>query len=159
MKVNRFMSAKEYEALMAGQPLHNETNHGAKGVKSTSIGFCFFTENPDKAIHWLSGLVTTDWLVEMEIPDEMLNESKGRYCDVDRDTGFGMPPMMWRKEYCLTDYQLSQVKILDTSDRYALYGRLPEGISMNEVFARLGAIGRMVNERRKKGKGGGVYFV
>ena len=56
MVVHRFMSDAEYEVLTAGGRLMNGTDHGASGNKSTSIGFCFFSEDPEVAVHWLSGI-------------------------------------------------------------------------------------------------------
>ena len=64
MKVHRFMSDAEYEVLLAGGKLMNGTVHGDRN-KSTSVGFCFFTEDPDKAIHWLSGCCYPDWCVTL----------------------------------------------------------------------------------------------
>ena len=49
------MSDAEFEVLTAGGRLMNATDHAKeRGQLTDSIGFCFFTEDPDKAIHWLS---------------------------------------------------------------------------------------------------------
>ena len=70
MIVHRFMSDLEYQRLMAGETLTNTTVHAAEGRKSRSVGFCFFTESPEEAIHWLSFNVSTDWCVTFDIPDK-----------------------------------------------------------------------------------------
>lgn len=44
MILHRFMSKREYDALMAGKQLVNTIDHGAQGERSSSIGFCFFPE-------------------------------------------------------------------------------------------------------------------
>lgn len=85
MTLHRFMSKREYDALMTGEVLRNETDHGAMGQKTDSVGFCFFPEPPDEAIHWLSFIVDADLCVTMEIPDAMVRKSQGRYRDVEKD--------------------------------------------------------------------------
>ena len=81
MIVHRFMSDAEYEVLKAGKRLINCTVHSDKNRKTTSVGFCFFTEDPAEAIHWLSGCCDPDWCVTMEFPDDYLSESKATYRD------------------------------------------------------------------------------
>lgn len=55
------MSEAEYNKLMNGETLTNFKNHHeTDGKKSTSVGFCFFAEQPNEAIHWLRGIVDTD---------------------------------------------------------------------------------------------------
>lgn len=135
MIVHRFMSEAEYECLIAGGKLMNATDHHReRGKKSNSRGFCFFPEDPEDAIHWLFGIVRTDWCVTLDIPDNLLRESRGIYRDVDNapydpneDTWiemFLMPiPKIERKEYCLTEYSLQTVHILAATDKYARYGQ------------------------------------
>lgn len=150
MIVHRFMSKREYDALMAGNVLHNETDHKALGQKSDSVGFCFFPESPDEAIHWLSFIVDADVCVTMDIPDPMLQESKGRYRDVEKDKGsnlFDVPPTLWRTEYCLTEYSLQTVHVLYVTDQYKMYGRIPENASFFERIERLRQVGAMENKR------------
>ena len=88
MIVHRFMSDTEYECLMAGASLMNGTIHGNHGQATTSVGFCFFTEDPDKAIHWLSGCCDPEWCVTMEFSDGYLKESEATYRDPDNDDLF-----------------------------------------------------------------------
>ena len=129
MTVHRFMSQQEFDKLMAGEVLENDTVHSELGRHSTSIGFCFFTEDPDKAIHWLSHIVCQYVCVTFQIPDHLLTESKGEYRDVDNDDIEGMslydmfftpPPTIWRKEYCLQRYSRKDVRIVDVTNKYAL---------------------------------------
>lgn len=131
MILHRFMSEAEFERLLAGERLTNTTDfHGEQGRHTTSVGFCFFPEDPDEAIHWLRGIVTTDRCVTLDIPDELLTESTGEYRDPDKDEytldmGFfaamTMPcPTMEKKEYRLKEYSLDVVKVLDATDKYAI---------------------------------------
>lgn len=129
------MSEAEYECLIAGGKLMNATDHHReRGEKSTSRGFCFFPEDPEDAIHWLFGIVSTDWCVTLDIPDNLLRESNATYRDPDKDPYdpkkhtwidvLFMPiPEIERKEYCLTEYSLQVVRILNATDKYARYGQ------------------------------------
>lgn len=124
------MSDAEYECLIAGAKLINATDHhAARGQKTNSVGFCFFVEDPDEAIHWLSGCTYPDWCVTMEIPDELLTESYGIYRDPVRDNLHAPAPKegrpaMTKREYCMTSYSLNEVKILEATDRFAKYAQL-----------------------------------
>ncbi len=129
MTVHRFMSQQEFDKLIAGEVLENDTVHSELGRHSTSIGFCFFTEDPDEAIHWLSHIVCQDLCVTFSIPDYLLTESKGEYRDVENDDIEGMslydmfftpPPSIWRKEYCMQRYSRKDVRIVDVTNKYAL---------------------------------------
>lgn len=130
MIVHRFMSDSEYECLIAGAKLMNATDHhAARGQKTNSVGFCFFVEDPDEAIHWLSGCTFPDWCVTMEIPDEMLRESYGIYRDPERDDLHAPAPKegrptMKKREYCLTSYSLNDVKVINATERFARYAML-----------------------------------
>lgn len=129
MILHRFMSKQEYNALIAGDDLHSCKIHKLTGQHTDSVGFCFFPEEPDEAIHWLSWIVNADVCVTMDIPDDLLTKSRGRYRDVEKDKGLGLfdpIPMIWRTEYCLTDYSLRTVRVLDATFKYQMYGRLPE---------------------------------
>lgn len=127
MILHRFMSEREYEALMAGEVLTNTTDHGARGQKTDSVGFCFFAEQPDEAIHWLSGCTYPDRCVTMEISDGLLTESYGTYRDPKRDDLFATPigaprPTMRKREYCLQRYQRGHgVQVISSTDRYHEY--------------------------------------
>ena len=140
MIVHRFMSMREYDALMRGETLRNNTRHADGGKKSTSVGFCFFQEDPDEAIHWLSFLVDADICVTMQIPDDLLTVTQGRYRDIEKDEGadlFDDVPTIWRTEYCLSEYSLRTVKVLATTTRFEPYGRIPDGASLIRRLERL----------------------
>lgn len=125
MRVHRFMSEAEYDCLISGAKLMNSTDHGRQGHKTDSVGFCFFTEDPDEAIHWLSGCTYPDCCVTMDFPDELLRESYGIYRDPKRDNLLkpapsGGRPTMRKREYCTTCYSLSQgVKVISMTRKYA----------------------------------------
>ena len=124
------MSDAEYELLISGAKLMNINRHRDSGRRTNSVGFCFFTEDPDEAIHWLRGIVRLDWCVTLDFPDKMLKKSYGVYRDPDKDPykeGMGffeaifMPcPSMRKTEYCTTNYSLSDgVRILSATQKYA----------------------------------------
>ena len=131
MILHRFMSEAEYEVLIAGGKLMNATDHHKEhGRKTTSVGFCFFPEDPDKAIHWLSGVVNTEMCVTLDIDDSLLTESTGIYRADEKDDIEGMSllelmftpaPQIERKEYCLTEYSLNVAKVLDATTKYQNY--------------------------------------
>lgn len=122
------MSTKEYLALLEGKELINQVNHHKKFKKRTSsIGFCFFTEPPDEAVHWLSGIVDLDYCVTMDVPDGFLLKSWGMYLDdehVDLSKPMNYEDLMKsakflkRDEYCRCRYSLKDVKILAVTDKY-----------------------------------------
>lgn len=128
MIVHRFMSEQEAINLLEGKLLVNTTNHRKKYKRRTSsIGFCFFAENPDEAVHWLSGVVDLDYCVTMEVADGFLLKSFGLYLDEEKtDTS---KPMNYqdfireakfkkREEYCRCRYSLKDVKILDITQKF-----------------------------------------
>ena len=121
MKVHRFMSDAEYEVLMAGGKLMNGTVHSDKN-KSTSVGFCFFTEDPDEAIHWLSGCCYPGWCVTLEFPAGYLNESVATYRDSEKDDLYSPKHKhIERKEYCTTQYDNRTAKVLCATQKYKDY--------------------------------------
>ena len=120
MVVHRFMSDAEYEVLIAGGRLMNGTVHGENGSKSTSIGFCFFSEDPEVAVHWLSGICNTTWLVTLDFPPGYLKESVGTYRDAARDDLHSDERVtVERKEWCCTMYDNRVARVLDASREYA----------------------------------------
>lgn len=129
MKVHRFMSEAEYDCLISGAKLMNATDHSRGGRRTDSVGFCFFIEDPDEAIHWLSGCTYPDWCVTMEIPDNLLRESYGIYRDpIHDDLHAPAPesgrPVIRRREYCLTSYSLREVSIIEATTRFSRYAEL-----------------------------------
>lgn len=130
MIVHRFMSEAEYECLISGAKLMNITDHSESGHLTDSVGFCFFTEDPDEAIHWLSGCTYPERCVTMEVPDTLLKKCYGMYRDPSRDNLFEPEPIEGRPkktriEYCTTHYSLSEgVRIIASTDRYLMYAEL-----------------------------------
>lgn len=120
MIVHRFMSDKEYRSLLGGETLKNTTVHSSNGYNSSSVGFCFFTEQPDKAIHWLSFIVCSDWCVTFNIPDNMLTKSRALYRDPEKDTWYETAAI-YRDEYCLKEYSIKTVEILKADNQWANY--------------------------------------
>lgn len=136
MILHRFMSAAECAALIKGDLLTNITEHAERGQRTTSVGFCFFPEDPDEAIHWLSGCTFPDYCVTLDIPDYMLQESEGIYRDPKRDD-LSKPlgrnrPTMTKKEYCLQRYSLRghQIRLLNVTDKYYGYAILRRGLGI-----------------------------
>lgn len=122
MIVHRFMSNEEFAKLTRGEVLRNDSKH--EGWRTTSVGFCFFTEPPSEAVHWLSGVCDTDICVTMDVPAEMLTQSRDTYGDVKkrdlrRITADG--PEIERIEWCCREYSLETVKILEWTQKYDFY--------------------------------------
>ena len=135
MIVHRFMSDKEYKALLAGETLTNTTVHANNGHKSTSVGFCFFTEAPEEAIHWMSFNVSVDWCVTFDIPRHLLTKSRGRYRDPERDSwDLPEPAAIWRTEYCLQQYSIQTARIITATDKWKGY----EEAMIGQVLAFFG---------------------
>lgn len=128
MIIHRFMSRSEYEQLVAGKELYNNTNHHKKDQKRTnSVGFCFFMEDPDQAVHWLCGIVDLEMCVTMEVPDGWGVRSWGLY--LDEEASDLSKPMnyqefmreaKWKKrtEICRCRYSTKQVRIISATDKY-----------------------------------------
>ena len=133
------MSADEYCKLMRGEVLENHSTHPYH--LTTSVGFCFTTEKPEKAIHRLSGQVDVDYCVTMEPREGLLREAKA-FC---RDTSVELPKhtlldakehhRVMMTEYCTERYSLADVKIVNVSRKFA---GLP---SVKEVQALMGLLG------------------
>lgn len=118
------MSQREYGSLMAGGTLCNTTDHGKRGKQTDSVGFCFFPEAPEEAIHWLSYIVDTDVCVTFDIADHLLTKRRARYRDPERDKNVSLsapPATCWRTEYSLTEYSLRTAKVLSHTDKYRGY--------------------------------------
>ena len=140
MIVHRFMSDREYQSLMAGKTLANTTVHAANGHKSTSVGFCFFTESPEEAVHWLSFTVgSLDWCVTLDIPDQLLHKSKAHYRDPENDSWIH-PASIWRTEWCLREYSISTARIIKTDDQWAKYVENME----KKLVEQLGPLGLLL---------------
>lgn len=103
MKLTRFCSKEEYEKFMAGETLTNHTDHyrGGKGG-STSVGFCFTTDPPKAAWQYLKGIVSSEVCMVLDIPQESLKISIGKYADYSKGQS-GIHSCL-KKEFCLTTY-------------------------------------------------------
>lgn len=140
MIVHRFMSDREYKRLMAGETLTNTTKHAEVGRKSTSIGFCFFTEPPEEAVHWLSFTVgSLDWCVTLDIPDHLLHKSKAHYRDPENDSWLN-PASIWRTEWCLREYSIRTVRVIKADNQWADY----EENMKKELVNELGPLGQLL---------------
>ena len=139
MIVHRFMCDLEYQSLFRGKLLKNTTVHANKGRNSTSVGFCFFTEPPEEAIHWLSFNVDTDWCVKFDIPDHMLQQSKAHYRDPEHDS-WENPASIWRTEWCLQEYSLANVRIIGATEKYRYYAEKMK----RELVDELGPLGQLL---------------
>ena len=109
MKVHRFMSEGEYLKLLSGEMLYNDSRH--EGWLTTSVGFCFFTEDPDDAIHWLSGVTDPEYCVTMEIDERCLKKSVGHYRNPDGGA-------IDKTEYSCIFYSLKTARILNVTEKY-----------------------------------------
>lgn len=116
MILHRFCSKKEFEAYQRGELLVNVTDHSVKhGSASTSIGFCFFKEDPEDAKHWLSGIVDFDECITVEVKSTDVFKSKGRYRSTD-----GRFPI-YKREYCTTTYDKKRFKLVEHTSKYSSY--------------------------------------
>lgn len=122
------MSEREFEAYTKGKTIRNDTKHG-ESAKTTSVGFCFFPEEPEEAHRWLSGIVNDDVCVTFDVPDNMVNKSVGTYNDPDKsDNSIGAVMMdifdhfmgnemenvvyMEKVEYCCKKYSRKDFRLV-----------------------------------------------
>lgn len=119
--VHRFMSRAEYDKYMAGEVLHNDTDHyqGEKGG-SVSKGFCFFTGYPFEWAHRLNGLVSFDVLLTVELDLENTDAdvyiSSGVYAD---DPSSEYPKRKLYREVCTTAYSQNSMRFVSANFMYA----------------------------------------
>lgn len=129
------MSAEEWRRLQAGQLLVNESKH--RGFRSESRGFCFTTDDPKEAIHYLSGNVDTDVCVTMEVPEGMLRKTKAIYRDHKSDkeidllpTSLDEVPHVEKTEYCCTRYSLDKVRVISSTTEFSMIPGIKETAAM-----------------------------
>ena len=145
MIIHRFMSEREYKLLTSGKELYNGTYHRRNGRMSNSRGFCFFLEEPDEAVHWLSGIVDLDWCVTLEVPDGWGIKSWGDYLDEEK-TDLSRPMSLEdclkadrkrRTEICRIRYSKRDVRIISATQKYySLYPtRQQRQILIEALFA------------------------
>lgn len=124
MKFYRFMSEREFIKMSAGCPMTNNNPHSNR--RTASVGFCFLGEKteddngnvytPESCIEFLSGIVSSDILVEFEGNEDVLNESYGVYANPmtsDWDDFITIP------EYCTCEYDREML----VPTRYAIPGK------------------------------------
>ena len=128
MKVFRFMSKEEFDRLNNGEILINHTNHKKNGLKTDSIGFCFFDEEEidiKEAIHFLSGIVSFDICAVFETDKNNLKQGYGIYAKPLRMTGILALDLynamtnrekIQRTEYSTTTYNNSKFKLIKYSE-------------------------------------------
>lgn len=126
MIVHRFMSALEFRKLMSGDVLENNSTHDLN--KTSSVGFCFFTEPPHEAIHWLGGCVDADYCVTMDIPKRMLTQAKAMYRDPkkhDPRRPYNSSTMsMVKTEWCCRKYSMNDVRVMNATTEFHVYSEL-----------------------------------
>lgn len=125
LKLYRFMGPQEYEALISGQTLTNTKNHAEDGSHTDSVGFCFTASPPFKSIHWLSGVVDTDYCVCIRISPRKVKKCRGRY-------GEG-----WKDEYCCTSYKLDDIELVYASREWS---HIPNKRETDAILASFGIV-------------------
>ena len=116
MILHRFCSKKEFEAYQRGDMLINNTDHRLKrGNVTSSVGFCFFVEDPEDAKHWLSGIVDFDYCITVEVDELDVRKSWGRYADSKLEKA------MIKEEYCSKSYDNYRFRLLDATTKYSTY--------------------------------------
>lgn len=115
MILHRFCSEEEFDSYKRGELLINEKDHSkTRGSASTSVGFCWFTEDPEKAKHRLSGIVDFDICITVETDADNVKESKGRYV-VNGVRG------IYLTEYCCTSYDNKRFRLIEVTDKFKSY--------------------------------------
>jgi len=108
MKIFRYMSKDEFDKLINGETLINNTIH--KG-HTNSVGFCFMKvedNEPRYAYEFLSGAVDDDVCVVFETKKK-LNKSYGVYANP-----YGsFFDTITENEYCTKEYSLEDFKIVE----------------------------------------------
>ena len=108
MKIFRYMSKNEFDKLINGETLINNTIH--EGL-TNSVGFCFMKvedNEPRYAYEFLSGVVDDDVCVVFETKKK-LTKSYGVYADP-----YGsFFDTITKDEYCTKEYNLEGFKIVE----------------------------------------------
>lgn len=124
----RFMSKYEFEEYRSGKTLINNKNHHLETKRKTnSIGFCFLDMQdykPEKALHFLSGIVNFDICAVFET-DKMLDKTWGTYSKPIKSSGNaiedilrvlnGFNEQFTSQEYCTTEYSNEDFKLIKYS--------------------------------------------
>lgn len=127
MILHRFCSKEEFEAYQRGDTLVNETNHSlTRGSATSSIGFCFFCEEPEEAIHILSGIVDLDYCITVEVDKSYVKKTRGRYANQ------ALNRVEFRKEYCATTYDNKRFRLVEATTKYSMYA--PNHRDLKKLF-------------------------
>lgn len=140
MILHRFMSLREFQKLMAGEVLTNNTDHSQTTTKTNSRGFCFTHEEPRDAIQWLGGNVDTQVCLTFSIKDDMVRETWGVYRDHNKDKSLSLNPdniiTKKHREYCCDRYCLDDIVLFNADFSY--HFRYPGKAAIDKVFRNLG---------------------
>ena len=105
MRLFRFCSPKEIEALLRGATLIHSGDHFKNGRGgSVSKGFCFTPDPPKRAFKYLKGIVCPLCCVEYEVPVGVITPSLGVYAKDHDDRSYSK---QLKLEYCCTKLSLS----------------------------------------------------
>ncbi len=148
MIVHRFMSKKEFRQLERGEVLTNRSTHPFE--RTTSVGFCFFAEQPQVAVRWLGGVVETDYCVTFDVPRGLLSEGTAEY----RDPDYPAPAVLSahpsedikkirKKEYCCISYSKRDFRIVSFTRAYS---KLPSHSVISAMLKRNGYQARKVDK-------------
>ncbi len=102
MKLTRFCSRAEYEKFINGEKLVNTTDHGARGARSKSVGFCFAADKPNAAFEYLGGIVCPEVCMVLDFPnpEKDLQKATAYYANHNGEWGDVIPIT----DYCTTSY-------------------------------------------------------
>lgn len=100
-----------------------------RGGASTSVGFCFFKEDPEEAKHWLSGIVDFDVCITVEVDDSDVNKSRGRYGTEN------LQGVMYKEEYCCKAYDNYRFRLIDSTTKFSTYA--PNHTELKKLFPTL----------------------
>ena len=130
MILHRFCSEKEFDAYQRGDMLINNADHRTKRGNATgSVGFCFFSESPEEAKHWLSGIVDFDYCITVEVDELDVNKSWGRYADSKLEKA------VIHEEYCCKSYDNVKFRLLEATTEYSSYA--PNHSVLKQMFPGL----------------------
>ena len=150
MRVTRFMSKDEWDALREGRILLNETDHFNSGKGgSNSKGFCFTEDTPDEAWKYLKGIVDADVCVVFEFPKGHLKESYGVYADQREGAEFF--DKMLKREWCCQTYHSSIAKVIEVKDPF-------QGADYRELKKKIEEMKKLFNyDKRRSEKNAANY--
>lgn len=120
MKLIRFMSIEEFIKYLNGEKMNSKTQWSAIS-KSNSVGICFFPADPppEERMHYLSGVVDFELVIEFEIIGAChLRMGFGFYRDPDEELpenleAFFDTPVKSLKvhEYSMDQYDRKHLKV------------------------------------------------